>query len=1219
MSDSDLSDNNYEDFEDDVENSLSSDDGSETSNSSIKSMEVINPENVPNSVTNVNESPQMEESIFVDAKDGSESDSSSSDNINVQINTSPLGCTSIVEQEVHRDPKWMIDSLKGGKDSTDTSATNSAPLAKNSFELNGNLADKSDSAGNFNLSKADPSSSRQPPAHSSGLDQRVLAKFHSKAPQSYEIISPKSSIDDSNLNSKPFNEKLQAALTASKCAAHSSGLDRRAYAKYPTKEDLAKKEKELVKTYTSEPPSQSSGLDPRAFAMFPTAEDLSKLSASKNTQAAAKYSYYSSQLCTLLSSTAEQQTSNQQAVKTTKDKMKDLTISEPTTNFTTDPMDISNPPKFNSKLAELKDSRLKLIKLFAETKHLKILSELVQINQKITAMQGFDDIQILNPNSPSPSLAEAKPCSSKDEFYKRPSTVSLGSIISNINDMNARYAYEQKVMISGVEPSHECPFTKILKLKTATKTHQTMLEQFLNIFSIENPLIEVEKAKESCKKIYDAMPKAVKEASFLSACPFGDYFTDKKLDQIQLVESGGDEAVAALPKPMSLLNLNDPQPSQNSKFTVVTGPSFNILPTTPTTPATTAPTSTTATSSTIEDLAIAKNVAYLQMLQCETICLEQNTAAKSDMPEEDRQNFEKRSIKAETNLKAAKEKYEICFDIINSEAFNEMEEFTKICEAIKNSEAKNQAAATTTTSAKNPLFQKAEPKTPLFKYAAKKEAMSNSCNTKTSEDGCKEIISVIPPPKFSFLQDKFKPPALQKSNCDELKTPESISKNVPPPKSEFVFNYTDCAPARSSPVGDNSAIVNAKGETVKLRAKIWEHKSEIWELKSAIQNAEKNAPQNVIYNSPTVTSPGETAKLQADIRELKRAFQDTENSRKTLIEINETLKAENKWLKDAEKEHEKDLEFKDAKIAKLQRELEDQRECMKKSSQGMLGAYGQIAKYKKQIADYEGGITFEEKIREKNVEIEKLKTDIKNQSEIMKNNNQSLFDAYAEIAKYKKQIADYQSAKNFEEKIGEKNAEIEKLQAEIKNQGELMKQGSETILDSCAQIAQLKKQLADNQGRDEVAAIKADFEAQIKDLKAQEEEILQSYQEAFEEKDEKIAEFLSSLNELTQENSDYENQVQHLKEINMKLNRQLGEKDVEITFLKAPIQILRNPIFQKSKPAVKNEMVQQQKREELERKKSEMRKMISEREKANTEQESLSKSKRNEEMIQATK
>uniref|UniRef100_A0A914PW34 Uncharacterized protein n=1 Tax=Panagrolaimus davidi TaxID=227884 RepID=A0A914PW34_9BILA len=80
-------------------------------------------------------------------------------------------------------------------------------------------------------------------------------------------------------------------------------------------------------------------------------------------------------------------------------------------------------------------------------------------------------------------------------------------------------------------------------------------------------------------------------------------------------------------------------------------------------------------------------------------------------------------------------------------------------------------------------------------------------------------------------------------------------------------------------------------------------------------------------------------KLQAEFRHLQQIFQDTENARKTLIEMNETLQAENqrlrndenlmkeemkKTFKDSEKEFKNALEEKDSKIAKLEAELNQQ-------------------------------------------------------------------------------------------------------------------------------------------------------------------------------------------------------------------------------------------------------------------------------------------------------
>uniref|UniRef100_A0A914Q6P3 Uncharacterized protein n=1 Tax=Panagrolaimus davidi TaxID=227884 RepID=A0A914Q6P3_9BILA len=80
-------------------------------------------------------------------------------------------------------------------------------------------------------------------------------------------------------------------------------------------------------------------------------------------------------------------------------------------------------------------------------------------------------------------------------------------------------------------------------------------------------------------------------------------------------------------------------------------------------------------------------------------------------------------------------------------------------------------------------------------------------------------------------------------------------------------------------------------------------------------------------------------KLQAEFRHFQQIFQDTENARKTLIEMNETLEAENqrlrndgnlmkeemkKTFKDSEKEFKNALEEKDSKIEKLEAELNQQ-------------------------------------------------------------------------------------------------------------------------------------------------------------------------------------------------------------------------------------------------------------------------------------------------------
>uniref|UniRef100_A0A914QD11 Uncharacterized protein n=1 Tax=Panagrolaimus davidi TaxID=227884 RepID=A0A914QD11_9BILA len=270
---------------------------------------------------------------------------------------------------------------------------------------------------------------------------------------------------------------------------------------------------ELKPLIIATPPQQKpSGLDPRAFSMYPTAEDLSKPDEPQDNNTRERrhrFRHIGGAETSTLSNSINSDKLYQQNVENTKEKLKDLTISESSTipeasTATKNSTDISNPPatdisnpsESDPKLIELKDARLKLIKNFGENKQLSMLSELLQLNDRITDIQGFDDIQIISsPSSSSPST-EAKPCSSTDKCYKQAESPTSAAIIGNINDMNARYAYEQKILITGVEP-HECPYTKILRRKTAAETHQEILEQFLKYAKIENPLIESKKAKES--------------------------------------------------------------------------------------------------------------------------------------------------------------------------------------------------------------------------------------------------------------------------------------------------------------------------------------------------------------------------------------------------------------------------------------------------------------------------------------------------------------------------------------------------------------------------------------------------------------------------------------------------------------------------------------------------------------------------------------------------
>uniref|UniRef100_A0AC35G8P6 Uncharacterized protein n=1 Tax=Panagrolaimus sp. PS1159 TaxID=55785 RepID=A0AC35G8P6_9BILA len=215
---------------------------------------------------------------------------------------------------------------------------------------------------------------------------------------------------------------------------------------------------ELKPLIIETPPQQKpSGLDPRASLMYPTAEDLSK--ADEQRQRRHQFRHIDGAKTATLSNSVNTLVCDklyQQNVENTKEKLKDLTISESsttldpstTTNNSTDisnppDTDISNPSKLDPKLIKFKDARLKLIKKFAETKQLSILSQLLQLNDRITFIQGFDDIQSISSPSPSPST-EAKPCSSTDKCYKQAATElpTSSAIIGNINDMIARYSYE---------------------------------------------------------------------------------------------------------------------------------------------------------------------------------------------------------------------------------------------------------------------------------------------------------------------------------------------------------------------------------------------------------------------------------------------------------------------------------------------------------------------------------------------------------------------------------------------------------------------------------------------------------------------------------------------------------------------------------------------------------------------------------------------------------
>uniref|UniRef100_A0A914QD45 Uncharacterized protein n=1 Tax=Panagrolaimus davidi TaxID=227884 RepID=A0A914QD45_9BILA len=412
---------------------------------------------------------------------------------------------------------------------------------------------------------------------------------------------------------------------------------------------------ELKPLIIATPPQQKpSGLDPRAFSMYPTAEDLSKPDEPQDNNTRERrhqFRHIGGAETSTLSNSINSDKLYQQNVENTKEKLKDLTISESSTipeasTATNNSTDISNPSKSDRKLIELKDARLKLIKNFAETKQLSFLSELLQLNDRITFIQGFDDIQIISSPSSSPSPStEAKPCSSTDRCYKQAVTElpTSAAIIGNINDMNARYAYEQKILITGIEP-HECPYTKILRRKTAAETHQEILEQFLKYTKIENPLIESKKAKESCKDLFDSMPEAIKKSSCFSACPFGDYFTGISVDQV----------IASLRKPMSLSSHNDtqqPQPTTyNSKFSVEPGPCFNISP------------SKTTTTQTSKD-------AYERMKECEKMVSMLNDAKSraTTMPKYLQQHFERSIHEAEKNLEVAKKDYELlCKDLVAS-------------------------------------------------------------------------------------------------------------------------------------------------------------------------------------------------------------------------------------------------------------------------------------------------------------------------------------------------------------------------------------------------------------------------------------------------------------------------------------------------------------------------------------------------------------------------
>uniref|UniRef100_A0A914YY64 Uncharacterized protein n=1 Tax=Panagrolaimus superbus TaxID=310955 RepID=A0A914YY64_9BILA len=940
MSDSDLSDNNYEEFEDNDDASLSSDSGeSESKNASISSMELLNPGIDPNSDTNLedDDDQQMDESVFVDATDGSESDSSSSStgklnyktalldgfihcskelvetaeqkrdvvvNGHTEVKKSPLGFTSIVDHTTCCDPRCMTDAVKSGKyvtdDATENSSVNDNDSVKHSNEKQ--MDDKNKSPSNLYPPKADSASSKPPP--STGLDPRAFAKFPLKEP-------------------------------------HSSGLDPRAYALYPTIKDLSKKSKSkinkpsndeinlnqmdaLVKNdaLPSKPP-KSSGLDPRAFAMFPTAEDLLKWSNRKNKKVSEPFEASSFETLSNSTDDIDEQPAKtyQQATNTTNKKMKDLTISEPTMIFTADPMDISNAPKLNSELAALKEARLRVFKSFATTKPCSDISALTVINQIITNMQGFDDFHtFLNQVSLSD---EAKPCSSKDEVDKQcSSTVSLERIISN-----SRNSYEKEV----------------------------------------NPV---------------------------------------------------EGEAAALPKPMSLLNLSDPpqlpqssQQQQNSKFSVVTGPSFSFLPT------------TSPTKPSKED-----NLVAAKKQQLEAVCSEFNKAAmndKSNMQEYIR--FDEHESHGKMFSDNDKNNVDDTLKSIFASSFNQMEEFEELCENllkdsnIKEKDAKTWASnsflfepqsqkshtakieeampkVTTSTSETSNIFSATNKKNQI-KHATDscfftasdsntfEQQKNNPSQPPTYEECCKRGIEKITPPILNFLQAKIQKTA--EPDFKELKESESNLRKVTVTESG-TYGWRTSATSIFGILCENSTdTVNIYDE--RYGVEIFQLKSEICKLKLALENSE---------NSSIIASKEATAKYQ----QLQQHFQDTENSRKTLIELNERLSAENKCLKDAEKDikqmeivmndtikyHVKEMKQQNTKMIELEMEDERKRQIIEKNDQAISEAYRQIFRLKKLLTDEER-IVFEKNGAVIKADLKAKFEDLKKQKEILRS-NQEIFE-----------------------------------------------------------------------------------------------------------------------------------------------------------------------------------------------------------------------------------